>query len=271
MRLHVLHRTVYRYSAPIHYAIQTLRLQPRPYEGLNVIEWRVEGDGRRPLPSFIDGLGNVVHCHTVDRPHTEASITVEGEVETRRDDGVVLGTHEPLPPVFFLRTTPLTLANDAVKELAESAGGATPLDRAHAIMHAVRDRVRYRPGTTDTLTAAAEALAQGEGVCQDHAHLFIAAARAGGIPARYIGGYLWTGGNEAEYDAGHAWAEAHVPDLGWVGFDAANRVCPTENYIRVSVGLDYWAAAPVRGLRRGAAEESLDVKVKVRHPGADQQ
>jgi transglutaminase-like putative cysteine protease len=270
MRLHVLHRTVYRYSAPIHYAIQTLRLQPRPYEGLTVLNWRVEGDGHRPLPSFIDGLGNIVHCHSVDRPHTEASITVEGEVETRRGDGIVLETPEPLPPLFYLRVTPLTAADEAIKALARSATGNSTLERLHAIMNTVRDRVGYRPGTTDTQTAAAEALAQGEGVCQDHAHLFIAAARAVEIPARYIGGYLWTE-SEAEYDAAHAWAEAYVPDLGWVGFDAANRICPTENYIRVSVGLDYWAAAPVRGLRRGAAEESLDVRVKVRQPGADQQ
>jgi transglutaminase-like putative cysteine protease len=271
MRLHVLHRTVYRYSAPIHYAIQTLRLEPRPYDGLAVLHWRVEGDGRRPLPSFVDGLGNIVHSHTVDRPHSEASITVEGEVETKREDGVVGGAPEPLPPLYFLRVTPLTTADDAIVALAkDAASDAEPLKQLHALMHAVRDRLDYRPGTTDSQTAAAEALAQGVGVCQDHAHLFIAGARAIGIPARYAGGYLWTE-SEAEYDAAHAWAEAYVPDLGWIGFDAANRVCPNENYIRVSVGLDYWAAAPVRGLRRGAAEESLDVKVRVQGAGVDQQ
>lgn len=272
MRLHVIHRTVYRYTAPITYAIQTLRLQPRPYEGLTILDWRVEGDGHRALPSFVDGLGNIVHCHTVDRPHTEASVTAEGEVETRRGDGVVLEAPEPLPPIFFLRATPLTAPDAAIAALArDAASEGDTLTRLHRLMNAVRDRVDYLPGTTDSQTAAAEALANGAGVCQDHAHLFIAAARAAGIPARYIGGYLWTGDNGETSDAAHAWAEAHVEGLGWVGFDAANRVCPTENYIRVSVGLDYWAAAPVRGLRRGAAEESLDVTVRVRHPGGDQQ
>jgi transglutaminase-like putative cysteine protease len=270
MRLSVMHRTVYRYTAPIRYAIQTLRLEPRPYEGLTVLNWRVEGDGPRPLPRFIDGLGNAVHTQTIDRPHREAAITAIGEVETRRGDGVVLGTVEPLPPLFFLRTTPLTAPDAAIATLADDGAGGNRIDRLHALMHRVRDRLDYRPGATDIDTSAAVALAQGFGVCQDHAHLFIAAARVMGIPARYVSGYLWTGIDAQPYDASHAWAEAFVPELGWLGFDPANRICPTENYIRVAVGLDYSAAAPVRGLRRGPAEESLDVEVQVRRQGADQ-
>ena len=126
------------------------------------------------------------------------------------------------------------------------------------------------PAPPTATTTAADALARGFGVCQDHAHLFIAAARLIDIPARYVSGYLWTGVDAQPFDASHAWAEAFVPELGWVGFDPANRICPTENYIRVAVGLDYSAAAPVRGLRRGPAEESLDVEVQVRRQGGDQ-
>ncbi len=271
MRLSVVHRTVYRYTDPIRYAIQTLRLEPRPYEGLTVLNWRVAGDGVRALPRFIDGLGNVVHCQTIDRPHREATITAAGEVETRRGDGIVLGTVEPLPPLFFLRSTPLTMPSDAVAGLARESGGAdNRIDRLHRLMHHVRDRLDYRPGATDSTTTAADALSRGFGVCQDHAHLFIAAARLLDIPARYVSGYLWTGVDAQPFDASHAWAEAFVPELGWVGFDPANRICPTENYVRVAVGLDYSAAPPVRGLRRGPAEESLDVEVQVRRQGGDQ-
>jgi transglutaminase-like putative cysteine protease len=270
MRLTVTHRTVYRYTEPIRYAIQTLRLEPRPYEGLTVLNWRVAGDGARPLPRFIDGLGNVVHCQTIDRPHREAAIAVVGEVETRRDDGVVLGTVEPLPPLFFLRETPLTAPDSAIAALANDATGRDRIERLHALMNRVRDRIDYRPGETDSTTTAAAALAQGYGVCQDHAHVFVAAARLMDIPARYVSGYLWTGSDDLPFDASHAWAEAFVPELGWVGFDAANGVCPTENYIRVAIGLDYSAAAPVRGLRRGPAEESLSVEVHVRRQGGDQ-
>lgn len=270
MRLAVTHRTVYRYTEPVRYTIQTLRLQPQPYEGLSVLNWRVEGEAARGLPRFVDGLGNFVHSQTIDRPHREASVAAIGEVETRRGDGVVLGTLEPLPPLFFLRATPLTAPDAAIAALADDGGGEDHIDRLHALMHRVRDRLDYRPGMTDIETTAAAALAQGFGVCQDHAQLFVAAARLMGIPARYVSGYLWTGDEPQPGDASHAWAEAHVPGLGWVGFDAANRICPTECYIRVAVGLDYSAAAPVRGLRRGPAEESLTVKVQVRRPGGDQ-
>lgn len=270
MRLAVTHRTVYRYTDPIRYAIQTLRLEPRPYEGLTVLNWRVEGDGPRPLPRFIDGLGNIVHTRTIDLPHREATITAAGEVETRRGDGIVLGAVEPLPPLFFLRATPLTAPDEGIAALARDGKVGDEIERLHRLMGRVRDRLDYRPGETDSTTTAADALKQGFGVCQDHAHLFCAAARLMGVPARYVSGYLWTGADDRPYDASHAWAEAFVPGLGWIGFDPANRVCPTENYIRVAVGLDYGAAAPVRGLRRGPAEESLSVEVQVRRQGGDQ-
>jgi transglutaminase-like putative cysteine protease len=271
MRLRVFHRTGYRYSVPIPYAVQSLRLTPVPYQGLTVIAWQVEADSHRPLPRFADGLGNIVHCHSVNRPHAEASVTVEGEVETHRNDGVVLGTPEPLPPPFFLRSTPLTAADEAIFALArEAASGHDTLERLHGLMTIVHERLAYLPGVTDAQTTAADALRRGSGVCQDHAHLFLAAARALGIPARYVGGYLWTGTNDAAYDASHAWAEAFVAGLGWVGFDGANGVCPDERYVRVGIGLDYWAAAPVRGWRHGAASEEMRVRVQVQHAGADQ-
>jgi transglutaminase-like putative cysteine protease len=269
MRLFIRHQTSYRYSKPIVYAIQTLRLTPRPYEGLNVIRWRVRGDGRYELPSFIDGYGNLVHCHTVNRPHDSAAVIVDGEVETYPTDGVVRGASEVLPPLFYLRTTPLTAADDAVAALARSCGGAG-IDRLMALMDEVRQRVDYRAGVTQSSTTAAEALRLGAGVCQDHAHLFIAGARAIGVPARYVGGYLWTGG-DGEYEASHAWAEAYVSQHGWVGFDPSNRTLPDEAYVRTSVGLDYWSAAPVRGVRRGEGEEALSVSVKVKDAAQQQQ
>ncbi|MGH7125791.1 MAG: transglutaminase N-terminal domain-containing protein, partial [Stellaceae bacterium] len=117
MRLRVQHQTVYRYEKPIPYSIQTLRVSPRPYEGCAVLSWSVRGEGRRELPSLIDGFGNLTHCHTVTRPHAEMALSVEGEVETTDTAGVVRGAHEPLPPLFFLRETPLTAAHPAIAAL----------------------------------------------------------------------------------------------------------------------------------------------------------
>ena len=105
-----------------------------------------------------------------------------------------------------------------------------------------------------------EAFALKRGVCQDLTHVFIAAARSLGIPARYVGGYFHRNDGVIEQDAGHAWAEAFVPELGWVAFDPANGICATDAHVRVAVGLDYLGAAPVRGTRYGGAGETLAVK-----------
>jgi transglutaminase-like putative cysteine protease len=271
MRLYVRHQTAYRYDVPIASAIQTLRLTPRPYDGLLVHHWTVRTETRRDLPSFVDGFGNISHCHSGNEPHLGATIFAEGEVETTDTHGIVRGASEPLPPLFFLRRTPLTMPDAAVEALAgEVTRQASVLKRLHSLLEVVRAKVDYRTGSSDAMTTAAEALAAGAGVCQDHVHVFVAAARILGIPARYIGGYLWTSEESREYQASHAWAEAFVPDLGWVGFDPSNRICPTEAYIRTSVGLDYASAAPVRGVRRGTAAEELAVKVKVMQARGDQ-
>jgi len=271
MRLQVRHQTAYRYETPIVAATQTLRLTPRSYEGMMVHRWTVRSDMRRDLPSFTDGYGNIVHGHTINQPHLAAAILVEGEVETTNTHGIVRGAPEPLPPLFFLRRTPLTTPDAALEALAGTvARQGSVLKQLHHLVKAVRDKVEYRSGATDTATSAADALAAGAGVCQDHAHIFVAAARLLAIPARYVGGYLWTSDDAREYQATHAWAEAFVHDLGWVGFDPSNRICPTEAYIRTSVGLDYASAAPVRGVRRGTAAETLAVKVKITQAGGDQ-
>jgi transglutaminase-like putative cysteine protease len=118
---------------------------------------------------------------------------------------------------------------------------------------------------THPATTAADAFALKRGVCQDITHIFITAARSLGIPARYIGGYFRRGDDVTHQDAGHAWAEAFVSDLGWVAFDAANGICATEAHVRVAVGLDYLGAAPIRGMRQGGSGELLDVDVHVDH------
>ncbi|HEX4573288.1 MAG TPA: transglutaminase family protein [Dongiaceae bacterium] len=265
------HQTVYRYNEPVSYTIQSLRLTPRPHQGLAVLSWRVQADGRRELPSFTDGFGNLVHSYSVNRTHDSITLLVEGQVDTTDTAGILRESSEPLPPLFYLRSTPLTTADEAIETLAIEAGrGKSSLERLHRLMIAVRARVDYQLGATHTATTAAEALAQGVGVCQDHSHIFIAAARRLTIPARYVGGYLWTGVETHEYGASHAWAEAYVEDLGWVGFDAANCICPTAAYIRSSIGLDYTSAMPVRGIRRGKSAEELAVRVAVTAGAGDQ-
>jgi len=130
----------------------------------------------------------------------------------------------------------------------------------HDLACALVDRVPYTRGATDSTTTAAQALHLGGGVCQDHAHLFIAVARQLGIPARYVSGYLLAGG-EGEVQT-HAWAEAWVSGR-WSPFDLSNLQREELWHIRLAIGLDYWEASPVRGTRSGGGEESLEVSVHV--------
>jgi transglutaminase-like putative cysteine protease len=264
MRIRVRHETTYRYDRAVDRSAQLVRMAPRDHAGQRVLAWRVTEGADRALPQIEDGYGNILHMLTLNHRHLETTIRAEGEVETSDSHGIVRQAVERLPPVFFLRQTEATQPDAAIAALAdEVAATADAVERMHRLMLLVRERVAYEVGATTAHTAAAEALARGRGVCQDHAQIFLAAARRLGVPARYVSGYLWAGGAETPGEAGHAWAEAHLDGPGWVGFDPANGVSPTEAYVRVAIGLDYLEALPVRGVRRGAASESLIVSVQV--------
>jgi transglutaminase-like putative cysteine protease len=195
----------------------------------------------------------------------EIRISVTGKVETTDLTGLLRGHRETVAPEVYMRETAAIRVTTAIATLAgEAAAGCEDnLLIAHALAEAVADSVAYVPGATDAKTTAAEALERGEGVCQDHAHLMIAAAHVLGLPARYVSGYLAPDDDGNVNEAAHAWAEVHVGSLGWVGFDPANRCCPDARYIRLGSGLDAQGAAPIRGIALGMAVESLDVTVAV--------
>jgi transglutaminase-like putative cysteine protease len=263
MHLTIRHRTQYRYAEPALRVTQALRLWPATVDGLKISNWRVEVDGKQ-LPTVVtDGFANPVATHTTDGAVDEVCIDVRGQVETEDRQGIVSGTVERLPPRFFLVESPLTRVDDSIRALtAELPSADSDIARLHLLCNLVRDRVDYLPGQTDAETTAVEALARGAGVCQDHAHLLTAAARVLGYPARYVSGYLCAGVQGAEA-ASHAWAEIHLADIGWIGFDAANRICPNEYYVRIACGRDYHDAAPVRGVHQGGKSESLEVSVSI--------
>ena len=272
MRLTVDHVTRYRYDAPVRGVVQSHRLTPSRYDGQKVISWEVTVSGGDKGGAFRDGAGDWVQAWTVKGPVTEIEVRVKGEVETTDLAGILRGHRETVPPEAWCRETPATEADEALRVLAESARHDEPLSFAHALAFAVAGAIEYTPGATHEHTTAAEALAAGAGVCQDHAHALIACARAVGFPARYVSGYLFAGEGETPQEAAHAWAELWVQGFGWIGFDPANRCCPDERYIRLGAGLDAREAAPIKGIARGAAtdSESLDVSVSVAAPVAVQ-
>ena len=265
MRIRVDYATTYRYQRPARFIIQALRLTPRSTEGQQVRAWRIETDVNAKLRRSEDAFGNIVHTLYTEAPTDGLTIRVAGEVTTVDTGGVLTHGPERLSPLVYLRDTPLTEADPAIRALADGIAGGSTLSRLHALMAAVRDQVAFQVGVTSATHTAAEAFAQKQGVCQDQAHIFIAAARRMGIPARYVSGHLMRTDGADDQEAGHAWAEAHVEDLGWVGFDVANGICPTERYVRIACGLDYLAAAPIRGAKYGGGGESMDVALRVRN------
>ncbi len=264
MRLSIEHETHYRFEEPANHSIQYLRLTPRRDRCQTVTAWNLSTLG--DLYAWTDGFDNLAHVSVQERPHDEVTVAVTGEVETVDTKGI-LPADDGLPPPIFLRETSYTRADGGIPDLAgpllEKIRAEGPLAALHGLMTVIADAVTYEAGHTSVESRASEALARGHGVCQDHAHLFIACCRVLGVPARYVSGYLLAGnGNESQL-ASHAWAEAFVHDLGWVSFDAANRQSATDAYVRLAIGFDYAYAGPMRGLRLGGGSEDLTVRVQV--------
>ena len=270
MRLVVKHVTRYTYEQPIAHMIQQLRLTPHSQEGQEILSWTVTVPGLETGAHYTDGFGNRVDLVSHHDPVTELSVSVEGLVETKDMAGIVGDFPCPATDDVFRRFTPLTAASPAIRRLSALASDTGDVSGFHELMHAIRDKVGYQTGVTEVHTTAAEALASGHGVCQDHAHIFISAARCIGVPARYVSGYMLME-DEQESEAHHAWAEVKLPTLGWVGFDVSNGMCPTERYIRLTTGLDSRSAAPIRGIRRGSGDEAMSVEVAVLQESAQSQ
>ena len=268
MRIAIEHTTRYGFATDATYSIQSLRLTPPGFDGQTLLDWQITCDPEADMTPTRDGFGNILHLMTIEGPHRDIAITARGMVEVEDRHGIVQGLADSVPLRVFLRRTALTAPDADIAALAGDAPADNRLTWLHGLMDRIRDRVDYRTGVTDAATTAAEALRAGHGVCQDHAHIFIAAARVAASPARYVTGYLLTDDGAVAAEAHHAWAEAWVDGLGWIGFDAANRICPTDHYVRLGAALDAYGAAPIRGSRRGGGAEKLDVEVLVQQQNA---
>lgn len=270
MRIRISHTTAYHYDPPVNAVIQLLRLTPRNHEGQDVMRCRIEVSANCRLHPQEDAFGNVVHYFNAEGRIDALTVSVEGEVETADTAGIVRGAVERFPPELYLRNTTLAEADEAIAAYAahhQAAAAGDRLTLLHRLLAGLNEELTFDTDPTHAATTAAESFALRRGVCQDFAHIFIACCRSIGVPARYVSGYLRRIDGVVMQEAGHAWAEAFVPDLGWVAFDPAHGHCATDAYVRVAVGLDYLSAAPVRGSRSGGGSETLAVSVHVDQAG----
>jgi transglutaminase-like putative cysteine protease len=263
MLIRVEHSTAYSYSEPLLASTQYLRMTPLSGRTQAVESWKLSCPGATTTPWY-DQFGNFCHTLTIAEPVHHLEIKVQGLVRTRDANGVVGLVPSELPAGIYLRETPYTVASESIKDFASRFRTALANDHiagVHEIMLGIAEAVEYRKGETHVHTTGAEALEQGSGVCQDQAHIFCAICRVLGIPARYVSGYVTHGLGSEAHASSHAWIEALIEDLGWIGFDSTVRACPTEAYIRTAVGLDYADASPVRGVRSGGGLETMSVRV----------
>ncbi len=250
--------------------IQNLRLTPYSFDSQYVLSWRVDLDVDidGALKQSEDAHGN--HVNTFSHhgaPIERLTVTASGEIETTDSAGVVRGTAEPLPAEMYLRESAFAHVNGALRGFAkESAAGAEdPLDAMHRLMAELHRVMTFDPFQTDVPDSAAEAFALRRGRAREFAHIFIASARSLEVPARFVNGYR--AAEEAGGEPGaHCWAEAHVPQLGWIAFDPTACICADTRYVRVAVGFDardggFFSAA------HGMGEDAVESVIRVEQAG----
>jgi transglutaminase-like putative cysteine protease len=270
MRIRIHHAIAYAYEAPPTGVTQMLRLTPRNHDGQYVVDWRIDLSRDCQLHQHEDAFGNITHWFTAEGPFDALTIHVEGEVDTTETNGVVSGTLERFPPSLFLRETALTQAEGGIADFAESLraeNSGEPLALLHALLRALDEQMEV--DAAGAAANAAEAFTARRGRDRDVAHVFIAAARLLGIPTRYVSGHCYR--TDGAQEPCHAWTEAHVDPLGWIGFDPAHGICVTDAYVRLAVGLDYLGAAPVRGQTFGGSGETMQITVQIAQAGQQSQ
>lgn len=267
MRLEIVHSTRYRYTGPIAETVMEVRLRPMDGNGQRCLDFTLKVSSGIEPQTYRDGYGNNVHYFNFVRPHSKLSITSTSVVETGGEPDADPGEDLVLD---FLRFRPPVKDVPGVREMAsrfpiaDRLSDGAVVEALDGLTLAINRDFTYDLAVTNVYSAVDDVLALRAGVCQDFAHLFIAVARAMGVPARYVSGYIHIPGEKGATTASHAWAEAWVPGKGWIGYDATRPIRTTENHVRLAVGRDYTDAAPTRGIYVGSATGSMDVRVRTR-------
>lgn len=268
MRLRIAHTTTFTYTAPISEAYTEMRLKPQDGAGQRCLSFTLETEPAGAVMHYRDRYGNDVHHFDTINPHQQLKVSTVSDVQTVGQLAGDAAGLTQLDSFDYLTSSTYSLCTDALRDFAAPYMAAgQPEASALALMHALFSRLKYEPGVTDVKTDAETALALGRGVCQDFAHILIAACRCNGIPARYVSGYLYSArvaASPAGNAASHAWVDIYLPGRGWLSIDPTHDCLQDETYVRVAIGRDYADVPPTKGVFKGNAHETLDVQVEVK-------
>jgi transglutaminase-like putative cysteine protease len=273
------HVTRFVYSSPITESVTEVRMQPRSEAGQRCLKFELTTQPRARLQAYGDFLSNVVHHFDIPGKHKELKITAEATIEVtppaELPDSVGIDVWDTLlqarqrdehwdylAPSPFVAETPLLLQLAHEWQLDQNED---PLSLLRRINTAIYEHFDYVPNATNVDSPIDQALDERRGVCQDFAHIMLSLLRWRGIPARYVSGYLYHGDHQdrSEANATHAWIEAWLPELGWIGFDPTNNLVVRDRHIRTAIGRDYSDVPPTRGVFKGSANSELSVGVQV--------
>lgn len=279
MKHHIIHDTVFHYDALVTESIMEVRLRPRDDEQQRCQQFNLSITPKTVVHEFVDSLGNHIHHFDVPAPHQSLLVRAESVVEVwipnPRPTTLPIDSWQTLDA---LRTTPLldmllpstfAVASSYLLVFMQQYAftrESDPLTTIDRIARTLYETITYTPQSTSVDSPIDVVLEQRKGVCQDIAHVMIAICRQLGIPARYVSGYLYhrrDDNDRSHADATHAWVEAWIPTIGWVGIDPTNNIWTGERHIRMAIGRDYADVPPTRGVYRGNASERLEVAVNV--------
>jgi transglutaminase-like putative cysteine protease len=269
MRLAIEHTTTLTYSAPISEAYSEIRLKPLDDGGQRCLSFRIATQPPNDaILQYADDFGNDVRYFDWLQPHHKLVVAAASEVLTPPAFASDQQALSPLEEHDYLHPTGYAPADDAIcafaaPHAAHAAEGG-PLAAALGLMRAIHAALRYERGATDVKTTADDALRLGRGVCQDFAHLMLAACRCLGLPARYVSGYLYDPQFFGDSAATHAWVDVFIAGRGWVSLDPTHDCQQNERFVRVAIGRDYADVPPTRGVYKGNARETLEVRVSIR-------
>jgi transglutaminase-like putative cysteine protease len=274
------HVTRFVYTPPVTESMTEVRMQPRAEGGQRCLKFELHTQPRARILGYRDHLGNIVHHFDIPGKHSQLKITAESTVEIAPaptlPESLDAGAWEAMDSIDrsgaywdYLAPSQYAFKTELLAELARELRvkrRGDPLSLLRETNAAIYESFDYKPQSTSVDSPIDDALRMRVGVCQDYAHIMIALARELRIPCRYVSGYLFHEGNghdRSAAGASHAWVEAYLPELGWVGFDPTNNLIAGERHIRTAIGRDYADVPPTRGVFKGLAQSELSVGVQV--------